>query len=75
MYPDAESEIGWFPIEPLDAGRGGDVFRFSFTEDVFHWYGEAFELPAGADRHEALDRLLGAVLSHLHAARPRDVVA
>ncbi len=59
MYPDAESEIGWFPIEPLDAGRGGDVFRFSFTKDVFHWYGETFELPAGADRHEALDRLLG----------------
>jgi hypothetical protein len=30
---------------------------------------------AGADRYEALGRLLDAVLGYLHAARPRGVVA
>ena len=48
VYPNAEPEIGWFPIEPVDASRGGDVFRFSSTADVVYWHGETFDLPAGA---------------------------
>lgn len=137
VYPNAEPEIGWFPIEPVDAGCGGDIFRFPSTVDVFHWHGETFDLPAGAvhlarshacahqafqlgtsaiglqfhiettpqlvdglvahgrhellprrwvqnesriraagaDRYEALGRLLDEVLGYLHAARPRSVVA
>jgi GMP synthase-like glutamine amidotransferase len=48
VYPNSEPEIGWFPIEPVDSGNGGDVFRFSSSADVFHWHGETFDLPAGA---------------------------
>ncbi len=48
VYPNAEPEIGWFPIEPVDAGRDDEVFRFSASADVFHWHGDTFDLPTGA---------------------------
>jgi GMP synthase-like glutamine amidotransferase len=36
VYLNAEPEIGWFPIESVEADRVGDVFRFSCTPDVLH---------------------------------------
>lgn len=38
-----EAEIGWFPVEPVEAS---DLFRETMT--VFHWHGETFDLPKGA---------------------------
>lgn len=49
VYPAAEKEIGWFPIEGLDAAPGAKV-RFPKSVEVFHWHGETFDLPAGAVR-------------------------
>lgn len=46
VYPNAEKEIGWFPVcrvEPLQL----DTFRFPETIEVFHWHGETFDLPEG----------------------------
>jgi len=46
VYPNAEKEIGWFPVcrvEPLQL----DTFRFPETIEVFHWHGETFDLPGG----------------------------
>ncbi|MBI1822103.1 MAG: type 1 glutamine amidotransferase [Nitrospirae bacterium] len=48
VYANAEKEIGWFPIEAVDAN--GDVFRFPRQVPVFHWHGETFDLPPGAVR-------------------------
>lgn len=48
VYVNAEKEIGWFPIEAVDAD--GDVFRFPRHATVFHWHGETFDLPPGAVR-------------------------
>jgi GMP synthase-like glutamine amidotransferase len=44
-----ERETGWFPIEPV-APPTGHPFAdlFSRPDDVFHWHGETFDLPAGA---------------------------
>jgi GMP synthase-like glutamine amidotransferase len=41
-------EIGWFPIEAT-SGEPED-FSFPKTCTVFHWHGEAFDLPQGAVR-------------------------
>jgi GMP synthase-like glutamine amidotransferase len=49
VYRNAETEIGWFPIEGVGAA---DSTRFAFPPSaaVFHWHGETFDLPAGAVR-------------------------
>ena len=48
VYPGAEKEIGWFPISAEPAAPGS--FAFPAHDDVFHWHGETFDLPAGAVR-------------------------
>lgn len=48
VYPNAQREIGWFPVQ-AEAGAAGD-FAFPAQALVFHWHGETFDLPAGARR-------------------------
>jgi GMP synthase-like glutamine amidotransferase len=48
VYPNAEKEIGWFPIQSTASGHHGRVLRFPDECVVFHWHGETFDLPAGA---------------------------
>lgn len=48
VFANSEKEIGWFPIEAVEAD--GDVFRFPQQATVFHWHGESFDLPPGAVR-------------------------
>jgi GMP synthase-like glutamine amidotransferase len=51
VYRNAVTEIGWFPVywtaaartDPLFAGLAGE------PETVFHWHGETFDLPEGAE--------------------------
>jgi GMP synthase-like glutamine amidotransferase len=47
VYPNAEKEIGWLPIQPAIADN-----NILFTGDnaltVFHWHGETFDLPDDA---------------------------
>jgi GMP synthase-like glutamine amidotransferase len=48
VYPNAEREIGWFPVEATPAPA--DMFRFPAAVHAFHWHGETFDLPPGAVR-------------------------
>lgn len=47
VYPAVEKEIGWFPVYATPAAAG---FLFPLTCDAFHWHGETFDLPDGAER-------------------------
>ncbi len=60
VYVGPEKEIGWYDIELLDEGlrdprilklathpRAGDFWR---KFKVFHWHGETFDMPQGAER-------------------------
>jgi GMP synthase-like glutamine amidotransferase len=44
VYPNAQPEIGWFPIERTRPGG----LALPARADVFHWHGETFDLPPGA---------------------------
>lgn len=46
IYPNAEKEIGWFPVYAEPAAPG--TFVFPTSVEAFHWHGETFDLPAGA---------------------------
>ena len=49
VYPNAEKEIGWFPVQLTEEGRRSGFFQGLPSElEVFHWHGETFELPQGA---------------------------
>ncbi|MBN4060489.1 amidotransferase [bacterium AH-315-I20] len=49
VYAGKHKEIGWFPIQTSDELQGtglDDVFPASL--DVFHWHGDMFDVPSGA---------------------------
>jgi len=47
VYPNRFKEIGWFPVETV-ASKNPETFKFPPTVEVFHWHGETFDLPPGA---------------------------
>jgi GMP synthase-like glutamine amidotransferase len=48
VHPNSLQEIGWFPVEGVSTTNG--AFRFPDRFGSFHWHGETFDLPDGADR-------------------------
>lgn len=39
-------EIGWFPVNLTDFGKGHEIFRdLNFGNPVFHWHGDTFDIP------------------------------
>lgn len=48
VYPSAEKEIGWFPIESALSSENNHAFNFPEECLAFHWHGETFDLPQGA---------------------------
>jgi GMP synthase-like glutamine amidotransferase len=46
VYPGPQKEIGWFPIQLTDTGKDW----LPGLETVFHWHGDTFTLPQGAQR-------------------------
>lgn len=50
VYPNAEKEIGWFPVYAVPAAVQGLLFAFPAQTQVLHWHGETFDMPAGATR-------------------------
>lgn len=48
VYPGPQKEIGWFDIEKTSNHDG--LFQFPKAISVFHWHGETFDLPPGAER-------------------------
>lgn len=51
VAPHTHKEIGWFPVTMTDAGGVHPLLAgFNSTMLVFHWHGDRFEIPAGAER-------------------------
>jgi GMP synthase-like glutamine amidotransferase len=49
VYPNAEKEIGWFPIRKNPAANHKILKLFNEeTLPAFHWHGDTFDLPEGA---------------------------
>jgi GMP synthase-like glutamine amidotransferase len=49
VYPNAEREIGWFPVHAVPgSAEVAAGFRFPPSIEVLHWHGETFDLPPGA---------------------------
>lgn len=42
-------EIGWFEVQFTPAAEEDPLFGGLATETVFHWHGETFDLPSGAE--------------------------
>jgi GMP synthase-like glutamine amidotransferase len=42
-------EIGWYGLRFTEAARADRLFQGLTTETVFHWHGETFDLPPGAE--------------------------
>lgn len=49
VYPNNQKEIGWWTIQAV-ANNNAFAFQFPETVSVFHWHGETFDLPEGAER-------------------------
>jgi GMP synthase-like glutamine amidotransferase len=47
VYRNPEKEIGWFPVQGIPS-MDGSSFHIPSSVTVFHWHGEAFDLPYGA---------------------------
>jgi GMP synthase-like glutamine amidotransferase len=50
VYPNTVKEIGWYPVRWTGAVARDPLLRGLTTpETVFHWHGDTFDLPAGAE--------------------------
>jgi len=50
VYANPEREIGWWPLQQLAAAADSPLFAgFPSQVEVFHWHGDTFDLPPGAD--------------------------
>jgi GMP synthase-like glutamine amidotransferase len=51
VYRIPVKEIGWAPVYWTEQAAADPLFRgFSHPETLFHWHGETFDLPDGAER-------------------------
>jgi GMP synthase (glutamine-hydrolysing) len=51
VYPAAQKELGWAPIELSEAGQQSCLRHLdSSLTPVLHWHGDTFDLPEGAQR-------------------------
>lgn len=48
VYPNRRKEIGWFPVQRVTS-QNDALFSFPEIAEVFHWHGETFDLPQGAE--------------------------
>ncbi len=46
MHPEGKVEVGYYPIQPTEAGRS--LCATPFPEKVYQWHREGFDLPCGA---------------------------
>jgi len=50
VYRNTDLEIGWEPVWWTDAAKGDALFGgMASPETFFHWHGETFEVPGGAE--------------------------
>jgi GMP synthase-like glutamine amidotransferase len=56
VYKNPVKEIGWFPVRFSRSARRDRLFAgLESPEPVFHWHGETFDLPPGADLQASSD--------------------
>jgi len=49
VYDNPEKEIGWHDVSLTEEGLSDPLFQeFQKTERLFHWHGQTFEIPKGA---------------------------
>jgi GMP synthase-like glutamine amidotransferase len=49
VYPNTQKEIGWYPVNLTETGKESTFFRsFPGQFTAFHWHGDTFDLPEGA---------------------------
>ena len=49
VYRNPVKEIGWYAVQFTRAAVGDGLFAGLAEETVFHWHGETFDLPRGAE--------------------------
>lgn len=49
VYPNTTKEIGWSRVSFTDAAQNDRLLHGLRSEVIFHWHGETFDLPAGAE--------------------------
>ena len=49
VRPNPEKEIGWYALRFTEAAAVDPLFQGLSLETVFHWHGETFDLPPGAE--------------------------
>jgi GMP synthase-like glutamine amidotransferase len=50
VYPNVAKEIGWFPVYFSQRASADALFSgIAGPETIFHWHGETFDLPPGAE--------------------------
>jgi GMP synthase (glutamine-hydrolysing) len=49
VYPNGMKEVGWAPVLFTKSARSDAVFHGLDTEVMFHWHGETFDVPDGAE--------------------------
>jgi GMP synthase-like glutamine amidotransferase len=50
VYRNAQKEVGWAPVTFTNSANGDRLFTgFTGSEVIFHWHGETFDLPPGAE--------------------------
>jgi GMP synthase-like glutamine amidotransferase len=51
VYPHIHKEIGWFPLTLTDEGIESELLKgFPVELLAFHWHGDTFSFPEGAER-------------------------
>lgn len=48
VYPNEETEIGFFPITNAENGNDGPLEPLAEGQVVLHWHGDKFEIPSGS---------------------------
>ncbi len=48
VYKNSLKEIGWFPVKGIRQNKEG-LFSFPENFTAFHWHGDTFDLPVGAN--------------------------
>jgi len=49
VHPNVRKEIGWAPVSFTEAAQSDAIFHGLNSEIIFHWHGETFEVPQGAE--------------------------
>jgi GMP synthase-like glutamine amidotransferase len=49
VYRNPVKEIGWYPVQFTESAAEDGMFEGLAEETVFHWHGETFDLPRGAE--------------------------